>query len=173
MLSCDVLCCAMLACVVLRHQSHCDVELCCAVLCCARLCCAQLCWAELAWPELCCAVLRHPSFGFKSVVLPPMSGETDLNVFRQEFFRYIIGARLLDHFTWWAWFGLAHLIALHRWPCTQNSDDRMGQWDIDNVLKVLEETSTSEHFQVFATKAIKRGSMSFEAYNKLIVSKCF
>ena len=49
----------------------------------------------------------------------------------------------------------------------------MGQWDINNVLKVLEETSTNQHFQALATKAIERGSMSLEAYSKHIVSKSF
>lgn len=68
---------------------------------------------------------------------------------------------------------LGALIALNRWPETQDSDDRMGQWDVDRVLKAFESTASAD-FKSHAVQCRFRGSMSLEAYNNWVVSKsCF
>ena len=68
---------------------------------------------------------------------------------------------------------MAGLIAFNRWPETQDSDDRMGQWDVDRVLKAFASTASAD-FKSHAVEYRTRGSMSLEAYNNWVVSKsCF
>ena len=114
--------------------------------------------------------VRHPAFGFNEEGVTDNNGVIHLTGFRQECFRFIIGARLLDEFSWLACVNLAAVIAFNRWPGMQDFDDRIGQWDLDRVLNVFASTS-KRNFQNFAAQAIQRGSMSLEAYSNQRVHK--